>query len=60
MIVIFKRPISMEKRLMNKNHEQENMQQQLNKPRQKRSKKKLILMGSIFVACAFLLKRDAH
>ena len=60
MIVIFKRPISMEKRLMNKNHKQENMQQQVNKPRQKRSKKNLILMGSIFVACAFLLKRDAH
>ena len=45
---------------MNKNHEQENMQQKVNKPMQKRSKKKLILMGSIFVACAFLLKRDAH
>ena len=45
---------------MNKNHEQEHTQQQVNRPMQKRSKKKLILMGSIFVACAFLLKRDAH
>ena len=44
---------------MNKNHEQ-NSQQQVNRPKQKRSKRKLILIGSICVACAFLLKRDAH
>ena len=45
---------------MNKNHEQEHTQKQVNRPMQKRSKRTLFLIGSICVACAFLLKRDAH
>ena len=29
-------------------------------PNKRKSKKKLILMGTVFVICALLLKRDAH
>ena len=36
---------------MNKNNEN---------PNTRKSKKKLILMGTVFVICALLLKRDAH
>lgn len=52
MIEIFKLRIFMDKKPMNKPAET------TQKPA--KSRKKLILIGVVFVACALFLKRDAH